>query len=567
MRKITTILFIALMLLAYVQLPLNVKSVGENKYLLIIAPGFTPYIQGFNLTKTLQQIINNGTVIKITNNAPYNSVYHQLLLVNNTWNLEEYLPLSNNTVMTSKDTIPSYNALNYTVVKKLWGENLTLFINTPVIDPYQYRLSVNPYYNMSKQYIPPILFKIKFGENTTWKLLGTNITLFKTRGGYRLKIYGYVDIVIPNASLTTPPVRFNITRNDLGIEPGRYFLVFRIIRIDNETALLFTPGGRRNTGWSQQLDGNFEDPIIPDLPAEYLRYMDEDDIKWLFNLISSYYTTLLDKILLGRKTIMHIVYYPVIEETLYYLSVNNTNATLLLENAYKGLSAIIEKARGTIGANITVIIYSPYTFRISNNTRSLMLSELTPGVYTADNINETLVNELSPCKIYDLNGKYIIVSYNHSISKYDEGYLIIYKPEITRYTGIVLDALSIPSYISSIIYGYGVVMRELVKLLNEKINEITNLRDQLNDKEAQINQLNKQIEDLNKQIGNLTAEKTNLTLKLKEMEDKLKEAEEIRNQAYQYLTIGVGSIIVFIIILFLMMRSALTKTATTVKRK
>lgn len=566
MKRFTGLIFIALIILAGIHLASITRSVGENRVLLIIAPGFDPYMD-VNWTKTLKGVIEGGTIIDIIDNAPYNSIYHQLLLLNNTWMINKYLPLSNNTVLLPNRTrTSSYNVLNHTFITDLWGGNVTMLINTPVIDPNKYNLAVNPYYEEEKNTIPPTIFKLRLGGNTTWNLLDTTISLSKTAGGYRLKITEYVDIVVSNATLTTPSLFLNITRSDLRINPGKYYLIFRILSIRNNTVVLFTPGTRNIDGWSQIIT-KYEDSIIPDLPAEYMIYMDKEDVKWLFEVVSSYYTTMLDKVLTGRKnTILHIVYYPVIEETLRYIlryNITGDNATNILNEAVKGLSAIIEKARSTIGGNITVMIYSPYTIHeVKKNIKLNGLEEIDHGIYRVkvENLSRNIIDELSPFKLLEFNNEKLLISYNKAVTGYGEGYLVLFKPGIRRYSGLILKPENIASYIASLIYGYGIGQYELLQSLSEKTDEITKLKDQLNDKEATINRLNKQIEQLNLQIGNLTAKNENLTMKINELQDQMKEAENLKNQALEYLTVGVASILVFTAFLYMIIRSGVKKT-------
>ena len=566
MRMLTAGIILLLML-TILYTPGTVSQGGTGKVVVIIAPGFDTRFD-LNYTRTLQGLFNKSFTATIVDNAPYDPVYHLLLLINTSWDLGKAISQGNNEVMLSNGSvIESYKTIDHNNTMKLWGQLDTLFISLPVIDPTQHPRTLNPYYNEEGYVIPPTIFKIPWNSTAYWNLLNTTLSISKTEAGYKLVAKNYFSILISNASMASSIIKINITSEGLGVKPGIYYLNFRILNVTSDYAIVFTPGTRESHRWMSEFYGEeYKKPIITGIPVDMIDKMGVDDIKWLMGQINSFYTDLLSTAYKYKGATLQMVYYPVylqaLESIIKY-NLTDEEKTALLDGTMKTLSAIIENTRVNIGENITVIIYSP--FRLSEEYEKVDITgaqEIVPGLYKITGNLQEVLSQVTSAVIFDFNGEKYMVVKDPSIGPYDNGLLLVYYPGIdpAKYPeNMTLTPISVASYIASLVNGYGYGLNILSNELSRKQYEINNLKTELNSKNSQIEQLNQKIKELELKVGNLTAENTNLTLKLRDYEQKLDEAKQLKDEAYEYLLAGTSSIIIIVILLHLLFRSAIAK--------
>ena len=567
MKRIVSLLLVSMLIITMITIPINTYSQrsGENTVVLIIAPGFDPSIK-LNYTKTLKGLINKSITIKVINNAPYTLLYHELLILNTTWRLDKAIPLTSQVLLTNNTLTEPYNLLNVNNTISIWGELDTQFINTRAMNPSKHPRTINPYYNLEKNYIPPAIFKIPFNGSTRWDLLKTTLTIRRVEQGFVLKAENYFQIKISNVSLSTPAIKINISRNDLAVNPGIYYLYFRIINVTKDYAVVFTPGTRSSSGWFSKYYGkNFQRPVILDLPSpSILKKLGRDDIKWLVEEIIGSYTDILNFAYKYKGGVLNIIEFPLFQEAVEAKQYNISSQAYetLLNEAMKALSSLIEVSRVSLGKNITVIIYSPYTVKESKQNIN-GLTEIAPGIYNVTGSLDNIIKNIKTAHIYTFANSRILVTPDPKITGYGNGVLMIYKPGLSKEfapKNATTTPENIAMYAASLVNGYGIGMNKLIRTIQEKDAEITQLKSTINDKESTINQLNKQIEGLRKQIGNLTALNANLSMKINELQKKIDEANKLKQEAYEYLLSGISTITIIILILYYMLRSAVTKT-------
>lgn len=569
MRMLTAVIILLLMTTIF-YVPSTTSQGGSGKILVIVAPGFDTRFE-LNYTRTLQGLINKSFTASVVDNAPYDPVYHLLLLINTSWDPGKAIPQGSNKVMLNNGTvIESYRIIDHNNTMKLWGELDTLFILLPVIDPTLHPRTINPYYNEDGYVIPPTIFRIPWNSTAYWDLLNTTLSISKTEAGYKLVAQNYFSTLISNTSMASSIVKINITSEGLGVKPGIYYLNFRILNYTNDYATIFTPGTRESHRWMSEFYGEeYKKPVITGIPVDIIDKMDADDIKWLMDQINSFYTDLLSTAYKYKGATLQLVYYPVylqaLESIIKY-NLTNDERTILLDGAMKTLSAIIEKTRISIGENITIIIYSPFRLTVDRGGADITgTQEIVPGLYRITGNLQDVLSQVSKAAIFDFNGEKYMIIEDSSIGPYESGLLLVYYPGIDpakHPENMTLTTMNVVAYIASLANGYGYGLNALSNELSRKEYEINNLKTELNSKKSQIEQLNQKIKELELRIGNLTAENTNLTLKLRDYEQKLDEAKQLRDEAYEYLIAGTSSIIIIVILLHLLLRSTIAKKST-----
>ncbi len=545
---------------------------GENKILVVIAPGYSPDLNA-NYTKTLQGLNNKSVRITIKDNSPYTLTYHELLLVNTTWDLGKAIPINNKLLMRNGTSLEIYKYLDNNNTLKIWGQLDTLFIMR-IMDPSFHPRTINPYYQAENTTIPPEIFKIPFNGTARWKLLDTKLSIRRTEQGYVLKAENYFSIKVSNVSLSTPTIKINITKKNLGVKPGIYYINFRIVNVTEDYAIVFTPGTRLSSGWFSEYFGReYQNPVILDLPpASILSALGKDDIEWLMNEITTSYSDLLNFAYKYRGAIVDMIEFPLLEEAIKLRSASNISDAKygeILNGAIKALSTVIESTRVSIGENITVILYSPYTIKKGGQSIS-GAAEIIPGLYNITGGIDQVIEEVGSGKVYAFHGSKVMATTNTYYTGYGNGLLMIYKPGLgleQAPVNITLTPYSVAAYIASMVNGYGVGMNGLLRIIQKKDSEINQLKTTLNEKDSRIGQLNKQVEGLKKQIGNLTALNANLSIRISDLQKQIDQANKLKQEAYEYLLVGVSSIIVVILILYYMLHSAVAKRTTGKVRK
>jgi hypothetical protein len=532
------------------------------RFLFIYAPGFN-INTALNTTDKLAFLKNATFQAKILPEPPYILAYHEALIVNNTWNLGKAIVFDNYTALLSNNTvIPLYKIIPTIILGNIWGFLDTLFVNTGSISPKIHSRTINPYYNSTNKIIKPSIFVIPINGTIYWKQLNTTIHLTVSKDYYTITIKNYVKgIKFSREEGATPALKINITSKNLGIAPGVYYLIFRVVSINNTHVVLFTPGTRVVNDWYSEYYSadfqKFDKPIIPRLPlSNILERLGSDDLEWLINETIDFYDSVLSDAYKYRSAIINFIEYPLIYD-LYnaYLNgyISNEELNRGLKLAYYGLYKIIETARSMINENITIMIYSPFTFLNTTHEKFIIMGTevIEPGLLhiTGDlrHVVSDLMSKNITFRLFSMNNKYYVLIDDPKYFNKGMGQLIVWGVGIRKILGtFMLSPENIASFIISMSRGYSIG-------LANAINKITLLNIKISDLESTINDLNNRIKSLNNtlfhiniSLGKCNAEKINITNKIISLRE---EVEKYKSREEEALTYAItGSISVFIIL-------------------
>jgi FtsZ-binding cell division protein ZapB len=562
-KILLSMLIASLIIVSLIVFP--VKTYSEEtvlRFLFIYAPGFN-INTALNMTDKLEFLKNSTFQAKILPEPPYTLVYHEALIVNNTWNLGRAIVFDNYTALLSNNTVtPLYRIIPTTILGNIWGFLDTLFVDVGSINPKIHSRAVNPYYNSTNKIIEPTIFVIPINGTTYWKQLNTTIHLTVSKDYYTITIKNYVGgIKFSRKEGATPPLKINITNRNLGIAPGIYYLVFRVVSINNTHIILFTPGTRMVNDWYSEYYSTdfqkFDKPIVPRIPlSNILEKLGSDDLEWLINETIDFYDSVLSNAYKYRSATINFIEYPLIYD-LYnaylngYISDEELNRGLKL--AYYGLYKIIETTRSMINENITIMIYSPFTF-LNRSYEKLNIEGtevVEPGLLrvTSDlrHVVSELVSKNVAFKLFSMNNRYYVLINDPKYFGKDMGQLIIWGVGLRKILGtFTLSPENIASFIISMSRGYSVGLTNAINqitLLNIKISD---LKSTINDLNNKIKSLNNTLFHINMSLGKCNAEKINITNKIMSLRE---EIEKYRSREEEALTYAItGSISVFIIL-------------------
>ncbi len=545
------------------------------KYFVIYVPGLP--LNLLKINNQLDKMIegNRTLIITIDPDPPYNSLYYELLLVNTTWDLGKALVVNNKVIMNEK-TLEPWEAVSYTPINYTWGQIDTLFIDLRSLDPNKHSRTLNPYYNYSMQSMPSDIIVVPINGSVKWDLLNTNINVTVVNGTYKLSIEGYVkDVTIKNDTLDTDLILLNISRKDLSVNPGLYNVKFRIIRQNNTHLILFMLGSRDHRGWLSKYLGMYTKQVIPMLPIKYFKYMDPDDIMWVFNEVLSFYNESLKVGCRYRKAVVNIFEIPLYEDIMLALReglINETLAYIMGKKLADAIYSYVLVARAMLG-NVKVVFYSPYTYQNTTfqNYQIEGLEIITPGLYkiTTQNITQVvkeLVENNIEFKILTYNDQYyVLVKYReYMVNGYENigyGYFIMNPATKTgEYTEILVDTETIVGYLASLAHGYGMGLADAnqkIDELNKKINRATS---QIRDLNNTISRLNGTLQATQRELGRCKAQNLNISGQINELKDKIRELKEREAQWMTYALAGTISIFVIIILLYVIASRGLRKT-------
>ncbi len=575
MKKLLVLMLVMLLFMnTLIIVPAHSQNEEKTKFLFIYAPLFD-LDEAYNITNVFKSFVNNTAKLSIEPIPPYNPLAQELLLLNSTWDLSKGIPLENNKILLPNgSTVAPYSMIKYETLEKIWGMLTTMFIGISSVSPKMHNRTLNPYYESEKESIPPTIFIIPLNSTIEWKLLKTKISVKKISIGYDLSIEGYVQSVkIDNKTLTTPILKLNITRKDLSINPGTYYLRFRILKVNETHAIVFTLGTRKASDWFSKYFEEFEKPVTPIIPTDKLKYMDPDDVEWVVKQVVDFYKYMVDTAYKYTAATLNIVEYPLIMQVKEaalsgYLSSDETSK--LLKIVYEGLSSIINETYNKLGSNITVIIYSPYS--IDKESRKITVNDLeaiTDGVYkiitntwlfaeelVSNNILFS-VEKFGDSRIITIRTLHVGINTEYG---YGPGELIIHGEDVEKLSkNIKLNGYNIASFLAMLSKGYGVGIDTINKYVDVLILRINDLTSQLNKAKNQINEMNTTINNLRDQLGKCNADKLNLTNKIIDLEKKIDDAKKREEQAILYATAGTISILVIVLLLSYIVTRGLKK--------
>ena len=544
MKKIAaiTILLAVISLVLTPMISAQYVVVSASRSVFIYAPCFSPEQ---NLTGTLKELVNSSAIYIVTPKPPYTPLYGLLELVNGTWSLGRGIPEDTMVKLPNGSSVYPYYLLDQKHLQNRLGKE-SMLIAVQGINPEYFNYSANPYFNITKQYIPPQIIKVPVNGTAEWKLLDTTISVYKITGGYRLVIKGYIDILVSNKTYTTPVVKLNITKTSLEVAPGAYWLKFHLVP-QGDNVLVITLGTREPRTWVGKNYGEFHNPITPWLPVSFAKTIGYNATRWALGEIASFYSSLASFMYSYTKSRFIAINYPVIYNAYLIaktMGLDKNQTDELVKIAVDGLNKVLETTKNKLGADTSVFIYS-YFSQLPGETTIQGTTEVVPGLYKiTGSIN---INQLpSGTQIISINGeKYILAPINNL-----KGYLIVKSP----YSGEGVQGI-IPSAVVAGIFGalandYGVsvskLLGEITKLQN-KVSDLTADNIKLKDENQQ---LNKTVEDLKAELGRYKAVNANLTSKILDLEDQVKKLKHDVDTAVLYATAGVVGIAILVLILY-----------------
>ncbi len=578
MKKLFLFIMIGMLVLSTVPLSFSAEeasTVKVQKILFIYAPGFSPYIPEINKTNTLKKILENATIINVVDAAPYDPLYSELVIVNNTWDLSKALPENDKVILANGSEIPPYKAIPPEIIKDIWGATDTVFIAVDAVDPTVSNKTANPYYDTERNVIPPQLLTIPLNGSIHWDILNTDISVSKVKGGYRLVIKNYIDILIGNASMISSTIKLDVKDQNLPISTGTYWIRFRIVDVNETHVVLFTPGTRKSIGWISSELGELPRPVIPTLPIQYFKYLGEDDIEWVINEVTSFYSALVEKMTVDTQPSVYFIYYPLLMQ-IHQLK-DNPHYSRYLELVLKGLSQVISMAQSRLTADTLVMIYSPFSY--TDNGRRIDIDGLElvlPGLYKITGDLGKVIDEVTKytTKISVItfrDQKYLVVNEPdlafNGAEPYGPSYLVIFNPFGGLEKPVTLTPLNIASYLVALARGYSYGLAPITSYVDKLREEINNMTSEIKDLKNKIKDLNSTIDTLKLQLGEYKAKYINMTSQISDLKKKIEEAQQKEQQALLFATVGTISIIVIVVILSFIVKSMATKTVATRRKK
>lgn len=533
------------------------------------------YVPGFSLEKavnvsSLKYLENASFKAYINPIPPYTLSYNEIVLVNNSWDLSKAIVLDNNTALLPNNTYTQlYKLVPKQVLTNLWGTLDTMFLGLSSIDPRVHSRTMNPYFNETNKIIEPAIFIIPINGTTIWDQLNTTIKLSVSSQYFVLSIENYVDgIKFSKETNVTPILKFNITNEKLSVEPGIYYLRFRVLKMNSTHVILFTSGTRRADQWFSEYFEKFDRPVVPRIPFKYTRYMDEDDLEWLVNEVINFYKSMLTTAYKYRSATINFVEYPLIYDlwTGYIHGyINWEQLSKLEELAYNGLSEIINTTKNMINENITTIIYSPFT--INNHEENLSIQGLRyvePGLYFVEGDETSVLSELISRNIsyttMSFGDKKLVLINNPGYYGVSKGELIVYGKELRKILStFTLQPTNVASFILSLVRGYGVGLSNAINEISFINLKIQSLNDEISNLQKKLSTLNQTLFNVNQSLGKCRAENINLTDQISSYKAKINEYRQREQQALLYATIGSISVLVIVILLYIIATRGITK--------
>jgi hypothetical protein len=537
------------------------RFVQPMKLILIYAPGAE-----LTLLNMLNATTLNSEVVYINPTPPYDYLSDLMKLVDPS--LSDLVVYVNETNALVNGTLVDLTSLvNQSYVNSAWGGNFTVFIGVPGVNPNSTAMSLNPYFNISSNYIPPAIFSLKFNESFWWSILNTSLVVSNTSSGLVVNLTDY-NVVEPfdNTTLETPSFAVSAP-SGLNISEGVYYLKFKIIGSNASHLTLFFPGTLKASGWLNNFYGTFTEPVVllELYPQNFLRSLPVEALVWAFNQSCRFYSFLVVKATWFTSGGVYLMYYPLFQRLDSLRGfVNDTTYKDLVNLTLSNLNDIINDFRVYLGVNSTVIIYNPYTRAGGGSVVGLPVVK--PGLYDATS-SQAYISELIQ-QGYNLGvvreeGRVLVRILDYSKLGFGQGFALLVKPtgfnQTLALSGVVDEDVFehlLLSY-SKLYYPSASNLVSIGFQLQDMIDNLTRTVDSLN---QQVASMNETINVLLVNAGNCNATVANLTVKLLDYEDKMSGAENMLNQAREYLALGLVAVLAVNLGLFYLLRKGLRYT-------
>jgi len=559
-RRILVVAMLIAALLAP-SIAVSQRFVQPMKLILIYAPGAELTLLNMLNTTTL-----NSEVVYINPTPPYDYLSHLMKLVDPS--LSDLVVYVNETnAFVNGSLVDLTSLVNQSYVNTLWGGNFTVFIGVPGVNPNSTAMSLNPYFNISSNYIPPAIFSLKFNESFWWSILNTSLVVSNTSSGLVVNLTDY-NVVEPfdNTTLETPSFAVSVP-SGLNISGGVYYLKFKIISSNASHLTLFFPGTLKASGWLNNFYGTFTEPVVllELYPQNFLRSLPVEALVWAFNQSCRFYSFLVVKATWFTSGGVYLMYYPLFQRLDSLRGfVNETTYKDLVNLTLNNLNDIINDFRVYLGVNSTVIIYNPYTRAGGGSVVGLPVVK--PGLYDATS-SQAYITELIQ-QGYNLSvvreeGRVLVRILDYSKLGFGRGFALLVKPagfnQTLALSGVVDEDVFehlLLSY-SKLYYPSASNLVSIGFQLQDMIDNLTKTVDNLN---QQVASMNETINVLLVNAGNCNATVANLTVKLLDYESKMSGAENMLNQAREYLALGLVAVLAVNLGLFYLLRKGLKYT-------
>ncbi|MET1160433.1 MAG: hypothetical protein ABWW65_05675 [Thermoprotei archaeon] len=484
-------------------------------------------------------------------------------LLNVTWDLSKSLVLEDTVFVVGNDK-EAWNALNYSIVNTVWGKLNTTFIGLRVVNPHTHPRSLNPYYEYNSKLFSPDIIVVPINGTIKWELLDTIVNITEVNGSFYITIGNYAEkIAFSTTTQDTQYIRFNITREDLEVPPGIYYVKFRIVDRNATHVKILELGSRETQDWLSEYYGAFSRSVTPYLPLELFKQIDSDDIMWCVNEITSFYKEMISVALRYEGSSLYILEYSLFEQLRKALEENIVDERMY-ENITKvlvsGLEDIIELSENKLG-EISIMLYIPYSY--SEHAISYTIEGLYHvgnSIYRVENLEKAIHALLEHRIRYELfsfnNALYArIWSNNVVINGYggiSYGYIITYPSDTPGDTGIVADTSNVVGYIASLAKGFGKGMATIMPEIDRLSSRLGELSDKLDELNRTVTSLNTTVKSLREQLGDCRAENLLISNRINELQDEINRLKELNRQLEIYTGAGVVSLAVLISLLFLM---------------
>jgi hypothetical protein len=537
------------------------RFVQPMKLILIYAPGAELTLLNMLNTTTL-----NSEVVYINPTPPYDYLSDLMKLVDPS--LSDLVVYVNETNALVNGTLVDLTSLvNQSYVNSAWGGNFTVFIGVPGVNPNSTAMSLNPYFNISSNYIPPAIFSLKFNESFWWSILNTSLVVSNTSSGLVVNLTNY-NVVEPfdNTTLETPSFAVSVP-SGLNISEGVYYLKFKIISSNASHLTLFFPGTLKASGWLNNFYGTFTEPVVllELYPQNFLRSLPVEALVWAFNQSCRFYSFLVVKATWFTSGGVYLMYYPLFQRLNSLRGfVNETTFKDLINLTLNNINDIINDFRVYLGVNTTVIIYNPYTR--AGGGSAVGLPVIKPGLYDATS-SQAYISELIQ-QGYNLSvarkeGRVLVKILDYNKLGFGQGFALLVKPtgfnQTLALSGVVDEDVFehlLLSY-SKLYYPSASNLVSIGFQLQDMIDNLTKTVDNLN---QQVASMNETINVLLVNAGNCNATVANLTVQLLDYESKMSGAENMLNQAREYLALGLVAVLAVNLGLFYLLRKGLKYT-------
>lgn len=548
----------------------HVYSQPEYRILLIYVPGLP--LELLNASHSpLHSLWNRTYVVRVDPEPPYTLLYHELLLVNTTWDLRERPVLESGVALDGGGAVSRF-AVSYDVVNSTWGQLDTVFINIRSIDPLAHNRTINPYYNYSSRLFPPQLLTLEINEFSNWTLLNTSIVVTLVNGTYKVTIEGHVrDVAFKNDTLDTDPILLNITRANLTVGRGVYNIKFRIVDANESHVTIFTPGTLEQYNWLSKYYGIYTRPIVPSLPISYFPYLGRDDIEWAFNETIRFYSDIVSIAYRHREATLYVLGVPLYEEIYYGVFrgyINSSTAANLTSYLIRSIHSIVNTTKARLG-DIYLAVYAPYSL-VNKTARDIAIEGLelvAPGLYRVNGslasvLEEIIENDIEFYVLESGGEHYIAVKYeNFTLNGHgniDYGYFALY-PSASSNETLTTNTRAIVGYIASLARGLGLGLTDANKIINSLRGENRNLRDQIRSLNRTASELNSTLASTQMDLARCRAENLNASSLVNTLRGEIDKLERRERQWIAYALAGTASVFATLIVLYIIGTRGLKK--------